>query len=91
MQICGDFSVDLKAKYRLLMKDLRRLVLPYMRLGVPPACPRPEGLPDLSLRPERSLKAHTHRGFCWIKVRRLESPRQGLDQSPASAAIQLKS
>jgi hypothetical protein len=33
MQICGDFSLDLKAKYRLLVKDLRRPVLPCMGLG----------------------------------------------------------
>jgi hypothetical protein len=57
MQMCGDLSQDLRAKYRLLVKDLRRLVLPDEA-----GRRHSQAWPDLSqtLRPR---KADTHKGF----------------------------
>ena len=68
MQICGDFSLDLKAKYRLLMKDLRRLVLPYMRPGIPNL----QAFRICHADPSGPSKLMPQ-GPCHIKVHRLES------------------
>jgi hypothetical protein len=85
MQICGNFSVDLKAKYRLPMKDLRRLVL---LCSMRPGCPNLHvyriGHSDLTASKAAPAVLRL------MKIRRRE-PAGRLNQSPASAVVQLKS